>query len=526
MKYHGVTRRHFLQGTAGFSLALPLMPSLMSKAHAAYFPGTKYFVAMSTEHGAVVPENYFPAGALNQSELLIPGNPANGTEHRISWNALDSMVSTTTNQWNPSGNPELSPILGSFLNPYLDQLNILRGLDVMWYISHHSGGYLGNFHAGDNVDLIAQLNFPAMPTIDQVIANSSNFYGVGDTRALRSVNLNTGQGISWGYSGQSVIRLPQSASSSQALFTTLFGSGGGGGGGGSVNPDLSVVDAVLEDYNRLNSSAFGPGRRLSSEDRNRLNRHVQALRELEVRLENQSSGGGGCSAQAPGNNEEFTWGLRDFDEVADEWRAFIDVTVMGMKCGATRVATLGAWSHTEYSGDYHQDIAHNPFSAQGSAELVNSYRFVAEHIFGYLVSQLDEEITPGGATYLDNALVTWQMEHGELAHSTASMPMVTAGSAGGFFHTGRYVDYRNYANVGLHAWGNTTEYPGVPMNRWLRTVLDSMGVQPSEYKTGAFSSMLGYGDSFEDGPNHDGHVCYPSNLIASSDDPMPVIVAP
>ena len=63
-----VSRRMFLRGAGGFTLAMPFLPSLLPRdAHAqSMFP--KRFVAMATHHGGIWTPNMFPAfESLNQS---------------------------------------------------------------------------------------------------------------------------------------------------------------------------------------------------------------------------------------------------------------------------------------------------------------------------------------------------------------------------------------------------------------------------------------------------------------------------
>ena len=65
-----------------------------------------------------------------------------------------------------------------------------------------------------------------------------------------------------------------------------------------------------------------------------------------------------------------------------------------------------------------------------------------------------------------------------------NIPIIPAGSAGGYFQTGKFVDYRNQ-NID---YGNTsttqTDHPGLIYNRWMGTILQSMGLSPADYEMG------------------------------------------
>jgi len=473
---------------------------------------------MGSNHGSVLESNLFPSVAPRNERQLYSGSASDGLDHRVRWDNLrDLLTSGRTDQWNPNGDPELSPCLGRFLNNHLDHINVLRGLDIMFYIAHHTGGYLGNYH-GNVLENSPNFVFPAMPTIDQLMGQSSHFYGSSDTRTEPVMNLGSTGPISWGFDNNQVTHLPSMANNSAALFSSLFGQQGGN----TSNPNVSIIDRVLSDYNRVAQSPFGPGRRISQEDRYRLDEHVQHLRELETKLNNQ----GQCEATAP-DSVYFRYQDSDLARQQYHWDVYMDVVTTAFKCGNSRIATFGVGNHTTYTGDYHQNIAHQNLSAFGSQELVRTNRFIAEHVFMRLVTALDEEIIPGqGTTYLDNALIVWEHESGANQHSSVSRPCITAGSAGGYFNTGLYVDYRNMSNRSMEGYN---EIPGLPHNRWLYTVLQAMGVQESEYRNGAFANLVGYGDPYVGAVpsyiNRQGHDPYPQRVLDDMGSPLPIIVA-
>jgi hypothetical protein len=124
-----------------------------------------------------------------------------------------------------------------------------------------------------------------------------------------------------------------------------------------------------------------------------------------------------------------------------------------------------------------------------------------------LVSRLDGISDGAGGTMLDQSLVAWGQESGQVTHSAFCMPVVTSGSAGGAIKTGSYCDYRNLA----YRWGGDSGtgeesdkiWTGLPYNQWLTTVLLAMGVPQSEW---AETSHPGYG----------ARVSFPANYFAYS----------
>jgi hypothetical protein len=121
-------------------------------------------------------------------------------------------------------------------------------------------------------------------------------------------------------------------------------------------------------------------------------------------------------------------------------------------------------------------------------------------------------------TILDNSLVWWVQESGFSTHDPISMPIVTAGSAGGYFKTGYAVDYRR---LGGSKWNNA-EYPGILYAQWLANVLQSMGVPKSEYHLNPTDK--GYGVNWRQ-PDWGGNTAqlWPDSVFNMADDKLPFI---
>ena len=136
-----------------------------------------------------------------------------------------------------------------------------------------------------------------------------------------------------------------------------------------------------------------------------------------------------------------------------------------------------------YGGDWHQEVAHQWQLADRQALLVQSYQRFFASTFVDMAKRLDVEEAPG-ATYLDNSLLVWTQESGMETHGSVSIPVVTFGSAAGRMKTGMLVDYRRMGNTASQfdpgAGGKQTL--GMLYSQWLATVLQAMGVPPSEFE--------------------------------------------
>ena len=494
-------RRQFLAGMGGALLALPLLPSLLEReAQAATRP--KNFVCFATPHGGAWFSNMFPAASALTEQTSYAGR----TVRRGALTATQS-----------GGTASISTVLNApstLLTPaVLGKLNLIAGLDIPWYIGHHTGGHLGNSYANDNNGSLP--GSYAIPTIDQVMAYSPSFYpSLGGIlrRSLEFGSQQNNRGISFNWSNpdtrSGTIQALTPDNDTQKAFDSVFVAGS--------NPTptptrVPIVDRVFASYQRLRQGS----RRLSSADRQRLDEHLTRLQEIQRRITVKVSCG---DLQRPTQNANDLWGYLEPKGISDGTTAYQltnDIIVAALSCGTCRIATVGACDQgtalfSNYAGDWHQSICH-PASQNGDAAaeatLHQSYQVFFEKAFLDLVTKLGASNGAGG-TLLDDSLVMWTQESCHKTHDTYSVPVITAGGAGGALKTGSYIDYRNMAvgNSGLEGGYN----PGLLWNQWLGAVLQAVGVPRSEYETakyqpsrpsGAGTAGFGWWKYYEDGSN-------------------------
>ncbi|MGB8328667.1 MAG: hypothetical protein WCE62_00970, partial [Polyangiales bacterium] len=198
-------RRHFLLGTGGAVLSIPFLQSLAPRSARAQAPDSRFFVAFLTMHGGVWPENMYPA------ESTLTNSYALYADHPIRWGRLAASAS--------GGQVALSRVLacpaGSMPQSLADKMMVIRGLDVATHIGHSTAGQLGNYERANHRDNPALF----VPTIDQVLANWSGFYGAGDPYLLKSMHV--GDGLSW-IERSSGIQATSPATSPDVLFRTVL----------------------------------------------------------------------------------------------------------------------------------------------------------------------------------------------------------------------------------------------------------------------------------------------------------------
>jgi hypothetical protein len=518
MRVPKLNRRHFLIGAGGFTLALPYLPSLLSRAEAGVGRPPKRFIAMATQHGGVWPDNMYPSqSTLTGSQEVFPG-------HTMRYGALASRLE--------GGDAVLSPVLRApadrLTDSVVSKMNVLRGLDVTFYIAHHTGGYLGNFARNDGNAGPDAPDLDWIPTIDQVMAWSPSFYSAADlTTTIRERSMHVGldgdRAMSWGWSepggGGGTIVPMASSTGSLDLFDRIFVPDES-----TVEPRPLVVDRVLESYNRLRSGAFGDANRLSAADKQRLDDHMDRLHELQRRLSANAATCGDLTR--PTDNvgqwdDGFGGYTRDLAAMRRAYQLYNDVIVAAFICGTSRIATIFSeemWADVVEGADWHEQIAHQGAQPDGYAQgvIAGAQGEFFRSVFVDLAAKLDVE-EADGLTYLDNSLMMWTQESGILTHESDSMPLVLAGGAGGALATGQYLDYRDETNMGLVAsWEENAigllRRPGLSYTQWLANALMAMDVMPSEFELG----HPGYGADF-----NDRNEAYPSRVHAAASTRLP-----
>lgn len=478
-----IERRFFLRGLGGTLLALPLLPSLLSprqaRAEAAHAP--RCFVHFRTPHGAVFGANMWPGDDVLTERMFY-------ADHDIRRGPLTASVA--------GGNAVISRVLtagASVLTPgILAKMNILRGLDYPMYMGHNFGAALGYY------DFDKERPGSPRATIDQIMAYSPSFYPSVAAVKKRSVAIassGTSSG-SWGYRTPGVATSDVATSStssiesSLALFDTLVA---GTPSTGTV-PRKPAVDRILESYHRLRD---GTGR-LSSEDKARLDQHIQAVAELQRRLGTVAPTG----CQVPARPSTDNLSLKRSTSFAGNptkniqyFTLINEVLALALACGTCRVATISVDENNQnltfttrapQGEDWHDNVVHPATVAGTNQDLVVQFNqtFFAG-VYLDLVSRL-EGISDGmGGTLLDSALVAWGQENGNTPHFSFSAPVVTAGRAGGALKTGSYCDYRNTSRKVSGDSSTGTEgsnlWAGLLYNQWLGTALQAMGVPHSEW---------------------------------------------
>lgn len=424
------------------------------------------------------------AGALGAASLALPILPslANTQETNFPKRLVIFMSGngTIADNWTPQSTDGYITEMSTILEPldrHRDDLIVFEGLDILAGLPTHqarSGFHahergLGAILTGTGLaagDMEARSGYARGISIDQYIAN-----GMAGETGLHSLQVGLvtrRHGRGWYNRDTMTYAAPEQPifyeSDGARLFTKIFGE------------DIAQAETYARTQSRrrsildfLKDDLASVERRLSSEDRQRLEQHHTAFRELETQLEEP--------APSCGDGEQPTlsnWLDASRMDPISEFQ--INQTVQALACDRTRVATLqygkglgavglqpigrtGSWHAYSHEGDSNQE-------ARQILTEVN--RYIATR-FAHLLDEM-KAIPEGDGTLLDNSVVLWVNELGKgNNHDFHDAPVVIAGNLQGFFETGgRHVTVGLRAHNDLlmtlaHGFGHTemTEF-GIP----------------------------------------------------------------
>ncbi|MBC8072824.1 MAG: DUF1552 domain-containing protein [Deltaproteobacteria bacterium] len=173
-----------------------------------------------------------------------------------------------------------------------------------------------------------------------------------------------------------------------------------------------------------------------AEDRDRIDRHMQFLRETELRLEGLAELSCAAEPSRVDNGADLAIQGLLFESAAD---IQMDLLTAGLSCGLTRVASL-QYAHSTTSAPIAGYPMHGTMHAGTREQKVamNEW-FVAQ--FAGLLDRLAAVSFADGTTLLDDTLVVWGTEMAVGNHLNFPIPYIIAGGgADGYFKLGQWID--------------------------------------------------------------------------------------
>jgi hypothetical protein len=417
--------------------------------------------------------------ALPLLSAMLPAGAAHAAAPRSRFACVYIPHGAIMRQWTPATEGagfELPPILRS-LEPFRDRLVVVSDLTLP--LAYGADASAGANHTRSSAVWLtcARPETGATPqlgvSVDQVAARSFGH----DTPlpslelSLEEGGLSGGSGLSGAYRNTIAWRTPTAPLpmevNPQVVFERLFGDGATAEQRAQRRAQAgSLLDSVLADANAL-------VRTLPADDRARLERHLEDVREVERRIELAGSKVGNdlpVPAKPAGVPDDFEQHSKlMFDLLALAWAA--DLTRVGTLMIAKEVSNA-VYPASGINDPFHNLSHHSevPANIERYARL-NAYHTTAT--LAYFLGRLRD--TPDGdGTLLDHSLVLYGsgMSNSN-QHDHEPLPTAVAGGASGALAGGRH----------LRAGA------GTPLANLLVALLQKLGVETESFgdSTGAVS---------------------------------------
>jgi hypothetical protein len=330
--------------------------------------------------------------------------------------------------------PSLSP-----LEPVKSKINFISGLfnKAATGVGIHPG-MTGNLLSGMPLTKGAELHGGV--SVDQVLA-----LRIGEQTVQPSMVLGCEQPVSgyhetnfsMAYSSHISWQSPTSPVPMEVYpslaFDSLFDNRGN-------QRNLSVLDRVMDQAASLQ-------REVSSADKAKLDEYLTSVREVEKRAQAMRAAKDKADTNASGADQPVVTMKRPDnglpEDIREHMRLMCDILALGFQTDKTRLATLLLCR--DISGLCYPfldvKLAHHLASHQDtSEEFLRVNQFYMSQ-FAYLINKLDS-MPEGSGTVLDNSgLVFMSNMWSGSKHDSSKVPIITAGTLGGTFQTGRTIDY-------------------------------------------------------------------------------------
>lgn len=365
-----------------------------------------------------------------------------------------------TDPTKPTGSPILAP-----LSAFSAQINVLKGVHMHSVVGSgkpggpHMKGPAGMLTGGWLLEgSFSGAGGPAgygnRISLDQFLANQ-----IGKETAFRSLEYGVDM------RGQEPLKYISYRGSNQpnpavddprVMYERIFANF-------APEPDAAAVqrrreDQTVLDYSKAELSTLRA--RLPSEDRPRLEAHLEHLRSIEKRLDVLPQ-----ECASPSRPPAID--IRADDNFPEIGKLQMDLMFQAQACDLTRVSTFmwsnaDSWQRMPWLGidDEHHALSHEEKDATAAAKLLKINTWYMEQIAYFL--QLLKSTPEGEGSMLDNSLVLCGNELGQGNHTHLDIPWLLAGSAGGRIQTGRFMTFNdqphnNLLLTVLHAFGMTGE---------------------------------------------------------------------
>jgi Protein of unknown function (DUF1552) len=419
----GRSRRQLLENLGRAALALPFLELTRGRAHADGGPVRAKNFLMITMPNGIAPEQFWPTGG--ERDFKLSPVLQSLERHRDKLLILGPQFPNASSR---------TPVPGS-------GLVIMKspGIHRAWTATTGDHIQARRFaQTGDGLNVKTN-----HPSVDQLIAHHLKTAPLGPSAArptfdslefgVHPVGGDVPCIVNFTMTGAPMPRMVND----QAAWARVFG-----GLVPSTDRDRRTeMRAAVSNFLHGRFAALAPT--LGRADRQRLEHHMQALREVEARI------GGAGPAARPGcpiaGGMPFKAALPDpLDPNADVPALYAnmqDMVALAFSCGLTRVASI-SFSH-EGGGalvptwlglkSEHHALSHK-LADPAQRERFNQIVRWAADMVARMLDRLKELPHPEGGTLYDQTVLWWMFRHGHgNQHASHGIPGIIAGGAGGYY---------------------------------------------------------------------------------------------
>src|SRR4051812_1022994 len=458
-----ISRRMVLRGAGGLMLGLPLLETFMPRKAAAQTATRSPFVLI------VVGDNGVVQAGVN---LKVSSEP------EMFWptatGALTNATITTEKATRSTGE----------LADYAEQLLIVRGINLP-YSSN------GCSHSAADAQILTGAKITAGSTnckamgisLDTALAKAKNPAG-RDPLVMHAGMFSPG-GTGFDIPGYVSYVTPQQPrvyiDSPYKAYQAIIGAVGNGTTATSAEAQALMQRAgrskSINDILRPQIQALQMRTDLSKSDRDRLNQHLTAIRDIEVQMPTTTITIPDADVATMKTNDPkpYDQSIRDADI-----KLFMELMAFSAASDYSRVAVLKigdriddhVYTYNGQSAKFH-DVSHRQV-----ANSVDFHQYIDRmmlNYYKYLLDTVSAYNTPTGSL-LDQGVTIYCNQCATGAHSFSNVPWILAGTANGYLKKGQHIVVGN----GQQPSGSQDGKAGDPsvsgVNKMLNTVLTAAGV--------------------------------------------------
>src|SRR6188768_2740288 len=466
-----MNRRAVLRGAGGLMLGLPLLETFLPREASAQTAVRSPFVLL------VVGDNGVVQAGVNLSVSTEPERfwpTATGALTKASMTADKAARSTGE------------------LADYAEKLLVVRGINL----PYNSNGC--SHSAADAQILTAakittgSTNCKAMGiSVDTAIAKAKNPAG-RDPLVLHAGMFSPG-GTGFDIPGYVSYITPQQPrvyiDTPYKAYQAIIGAIGNGSTGTSAEAQALVQRGArsksINDILRPQISALLARSDLSTSDRARLDQHLTAIRDIEVKMATTTTftiPAADVATMKSMDGKPYDQSTRD-----TAVKLFMDLMAFSAAADYSRVAVLKigdriddhVYTYNGKSAKFH-DVSHRTLGSEVSIDFHHYIDRMMLNYYKHLLDKLSTYTTPTGPL-LDQGVAIYCNQCATGAHSFSNIPWIQAGSANGYFKKGQYLA----VGTGQQPSGSQDGKGGDPsvsgVNKMLNTVLNAAGVSKDDF---------------------------------------------